>query len=523
MHLKFWGSFVSRRLNRFLFNCFGAKTDEINTLFGRHGLSELKEIAKGHYASVGSVASRTPPNREGTCSDDPQRAGRWEDLKSAGQNRPPVDKNENEAGKKARRDPYSDPSSTGHQTECKQLERSLDNGDTKVARSSGWQPPEPAGGNPSVDAGAGGAAVLGAQTQADLVVPLEWNRSAKDGVSRGTQKVVQQNWAMPELTAPVSQESYPKAEKEVAKTKRSTQGEGEATMPAVEQVSQIPEDGASVSGSADPAEAGRQGADSREGLQSSANAAESTLGGVKGSSVPMKATGAPGGSGSKPNLISTPETKAVAVETGAAKAGPCLICSDGAIIQRRTWPPRMGSQDTESEQDKIFNHPERFGSAKKVEENCREITILRHPTRLTKDEKAFSLECLRVTPPAVNKHDFRPINAAMMLRCPIGGGTRRFGILNPKSLRNSIQTHFNLHHRSVPQNAFELKIESNRAGYIYITYPVAVGPAHVQEEGVSHLERSQGQGRRKGGRKGGKGHPKERAKHGQTAWKGAKS
>ena len=161
----------------------------------------------------------------------------------------------------------------------------------------------------------------------------------------------------------------------------------------------------------------------------------------------------------------------------------------GVMIRRRTWPPTPDAADASApEIDRVFGSPERSGAVKKLDEGRWEITITRHPTRLTSDEKTSSLECIQMNPPAVYKHNFCPITAAQLSRCPIGGGTRKYRILNPKSLRNTIPTHFNLHYRSTPQNTFELKVGNHRGGFIYMTYPVALGPTHVGEEGVSRLD-----------------------------------
>ena len=92
-----------------------------------------------------------------------------------------------------------------------------------------------------------------------------------------------------------------------------------------------------------------------------------------------------------------------------------------------------------------------------------------------------------MTPPAVHKHGFCPFNVAMMLRCPIGGGTCKYGVLNAKSLRHSIQAHFYVHHRSVPLNFSEIKIDAHRGGFFYINYPVSAGQARVAEPGATRL------------------------------------
>ena len=154
-------------------------------------------------------------------------------------------------------------------------------------------------------------------------------------------------------------------------------------------------------------------------------------------------------------------------------------------VSRRQWPPAARVETLSQEYERIFGHPEQFGSARKRDNGVWEVTILRHPTRMTREEKAYALECVQTVPPALHKHGFCPVNSPTMVRCPIGGGTCLHSILNSKALKNAVQTHYNLHHRSVPQNSFEIKVENNRGGYTYITYPTANLPMGGSGTGVS--------------------------------------
>ena len=171
-----------------------------------------------------------------------------------------------------------------------------------------------------------------------------------------------------------------------------------------------------------------------------------------------------------------PGGPAVSAEDNPGSAKKAMLTPEsGSVVVGGGW--RASGQpawSAEVEHEKIFGHPERFGSVSKVSDRKWEVVMHRHPTRLTKEEKAYALECVQAVPPAIRKHGFCPVNAPTMLRCPIGGGTCRYSILNSKTLRQAIQTHFNLHHKSIPANTFEIKVENNRGGFTYIQYPVEV-------------------------------------------------
>ena len=75
-------------------------------------------------------------------------------------------------------------------------------------------------------------------------------------------------------------------------------------------------------------------------------------------------------------------------------------------------------------------------------------------------------------PPQTNRRDYCALMSAEMFRCPIGGGTREYGILNIRSPKQAIKTHYNLHHKG-SDGVFTFRIEGGRKGWLYYQYPEA--------------------------------------------------
>ena len=64
-----------------------------------------------------------------------------------------------------------------------------------------------------------------------------------------------------------------------------------------------------------------------------------------------------------------------------------------------------------------------------------------------------------------------------------------------------------MHHRSTPQNTFDIKVEGNRGGFIYITYPAmsywaSEGEATTFSTGVPARQEGVGEGEKEGENKG---------------------
>ena len=67
-----------------------------------------------------------------------------------------------------------------------------------------------------------------------------------------------------------------------------------------------------------------------------------------------------------------------------------------------------------------------------------------------------------------------------MLRCPIGSGSCRHGILNIRNPRSAIYTHFNMHHKT--GDRYAIKVEGSHNNFLYLSYPSALTTTDTQGE-----------------------------------------
>ena len=76
-----------------------------------------------------------------------------------------------------------------------------------------------------------------------------------------------------------------------------------------------------------------------------------------------------------------------------------------------------------------------------------QVGILRHPRALTLEEVTRCQKYANAKAPQTRKHDYCGLLAPDMLRCPIGGGPRRYGVLNIRASNQAVRTHYNIPHR----------------------------------------------------------------------------
>ena len=103
--------------------------------------------------------------------------------------------------------------------------------------------------------------------------------------------------------------------------------------------------------------------------------------------------------------------------------------------------------------------PTKYGSCQQTSPHVWEVVMWRVPTNITQQERDFSRQCTRSFPPTTKKHNFHPISAALMIRCPIGGGTCNHSIINIKNPKGSAFTHFSIHRRN--GDHYNIKIEGS--------------------------------------------------------------
>ena len=457
-----WGG---RRMSRHLFNTFGAKVDELNLLFSCTGMAEMKEtiLRKYHHGDpekkLKKAMRREQRMRKRSVPSSLSGGGESQEQEMRGLSglpRPCPPSEEGEAGSEKEK---------------------------RVARGTGDGTAKKAGGKRST--GREDRANMPAE---QVAVPSEGNEGASDRpAAQGTQgakgeresgweggKTMHHSKGKPKLYE--NGKGKPKSKH---KGKGDTHTHVRSTPYQIRQQSWIPPSPPIVPGATGPRGGVRCPTVEQKGVELRDLPRQGTRGAVaKGGSGEDghgltsdggTSHGGDKGEGECPTVSAEGGPDAHEKEKGTARA------ELGSVVAGAGWRvPARQALSEEAEHERIFGQPRRFGTVSKISEGKWAVTIDRHPTRLTHEEKRYALECVQAVPPAIRKHGFCPVNAPTMLRCPIGGGTCRFGILNAKTLRNAVQTHFNLHHKSTPLNTFEIKIENGRGGFTYIQYPVEV-------------------------------------------------
>ena len=125
----------------------------------------------------------------------------------------------------------------------------------------------------------------------------------------------------------------------------------------------------------------------------------------------------------------------------------------------------------------------RYGSIRKVTNDEWCVDIYRTPTRMSPEEKIFSEQCRGTEPPATYRRNYHSPSMPQMLRCPIGGGSCKNGLINVRNAKAAVNSHFNLHHRSRGK-FFHLKLEGAANAFTYTTFPLKKAPTDVQGMGT---------------------------------------
>ena len=108
---------------------------------------------------------------------------------------------------------------------------------------------------------------------------------------------------------------------------------------------------------------------------------------------------------------------------------------------------------------------------------------------MTPLEREFSRQCTRSFPPSLKRHNFHPITAPQMLRCPLGGGTCGHSLINIKNPKGSIYTHFSVHHRT--GDHFSIKVEGSHNHFLYTEFPGPNPPSDAQHENAFAMTEQQ--------------------------------
>ena len=122
-----------------------------------------------------------------------------------------------------------------------------------------------------------------------------------------------------------------------------------------------------------------------------------------------------------------------------------------------------------------------YGSIRKVTNDEWCADLYRLPTRMTPEKKLFSEQCRAAEPPATYQRNYHSPSMPQMIRCPIGGGSCKNGLINVRNSKAAINSHFNMHHRSRGE-FFRLKIEGATNAFTYTTCPLGRPPADTQGE-----------------------------------------
>ena len=102
----------------------------------------------------------------------------------------------------------------------------------------------------------------------------------------------------------------------------------------------------------------------------------------------------------------------------------------------------------------------------------------RVPTKMTAVEREFSRQCTSQFPPSTKKHNFHPVSASQMLRCPIGGGSRQNSLINTKNPKGAIYSHFSIHHRDGA--LYQIKVEGSHNHFLHTSFPNQTTPSDTQ-------------------------------------------
>ena len=453
--------FCSRRMNRYLFNKIGAKVGELNSLFGCQGISEMMDIVKKKYefkkmqpggegeSSVPVVAKQVEggnAKEEGEM----QQANMSHGTRDSG-SQPERHKTAFESGNRC---PRGESVKTNTVPEVQPPGKYMGGCASPQRKRSQQQQQSWLGGGvqgvlSEKDNSSGGLGGVPASAMGDRRVSSRVQNEAQEGGSKPTKKD-------PAQTCLVSSQGALAITRSRDRPRESRTTEMVSTLAA---------------------------------------------GGTKGSN-----------GGDEKDKYSSPQLDSERERGSVDREGPSRMAGSGEIKGQGGARPVFGTEikekvrEMEEDIERISRNKRSFGYAKQLEGNRWEVVILRHPTRLTKSEREFSSECKRANPPTLGRHNYCPLDAPLMLRCPIGGGSCQYGVINQRSPRPAILAHFNMHHRS--RNVFSIKIEASRNGFIYMQYPQNAGEGDSEFENTfrtPQLDPATGQLLSAGGGGGGSG------------------
>ena len=142
-------------------------------------------------------------------------------------------------------------------------------------------------------------------------------------------------------------------------------------------------------------------------------------------------------------------------------------------------PPHPEEQLQEAPIPGSSQSPTKYGTCQQTSPQEWDIVMWRIPTNLTPQEREFSRQCTRSFPPTTKKRNFHPISAALMARCPIGGGSCKHSLINLNNPKGSAYTHFSIHHRTGAH--YNIKIEGVRNHFLYTSFPGPSPPPSNQQ------------------------------------------